>query len=182
MKSDQTGGGRSFFRATDKQKGNENFIYFFDPQMKTQPGPLDIYVYTNPFALVGENLEDGKFMISIKIENKKDGTANITQLKLIQKPPEGEASIISVGKCTVCIKKGSSHDFTDEWNKFHEADLTTKLSLPLITPKGTKNSTLEIRCEGKLNPTFSGKATQLISVNANYTYIQTFHEQIGGIC
>lgn len=181
VKSSQVGGGRSFFRVADKQKGNENFIYFFDPQIKTQPGPLDIYVYTTPFALVRENLEDGKFIISIKIENKKDGIADITGLKLIQKPPEGGSSLINVSNCTVCIKGSQPYDFSDEWVNNHEVNLT-KLNLSSITPKGTTNSTLEIRCEGKLNPSFTGKATQLISVNANYTYTQTFNEQTGGIC
>jgi len=181
VESEQTGGGSSKFGVVDQQEGNENFIYFFDPEVGTKTGPLDIYVYTVPFVLVKDKLHGNEFLIYIFIENKKDGVARIDNLKIIQNPVTEQERVINLTECTVCSEEYITCS-SFQWDG--TLDLVSNCGIApenlKVEKEGKDGSVLEIRCKGEIIPDrITGKGTQWISVEANYTYIQTFKEQIG---
>lgn len=184
--TDQTGGGSSKFGIIENSQGidNQNFMYFFDPDVKTQPGPVDVYVYTVPFVLpvdrVNHPTNPEPFLIFIPIENKGSGHIESITVDLyydsntLVLDPNGFNFYCMSKTCPVSLPK-KDEDFVGELKKF-----TFENEGGSINPGETyviynNNGTLR----GGSN--FVGKSTNLISVVVVYSYKQQFDEQIACI-
>jgi hypothetical protein len=85
----QTSGGWSDFgfspSATDE---HQKFVHDFTPSISAEPGPLNIYVFTDPYVIVTDEnnfKKDDQFEVVIKIQNTvKTGIAGISKIYLIQ--------------------------------------------------------------------------------------------------
>jgi hypothetical protein len=84
----QTSGGWSDFGiAPSDEDKYKKFVHGFNPHITAEPGPLNIYVYTDPYGIDAKTFSDNSepFEVIIKIQNTlKTGTANISELHLIQ--------------------------------------------------------------------------------------------------
>jgi len=186
--SEQKGGGSAKYGIIESEEGtaNENFMYFFDPEIKTNPGPLDVYLYTYPFVLPLETLTSAeaipgeRFRIYINIVNKGDGIAEITDVILIQ-TSEVDLPIIEDGDI-VCDYTTTDADEYCEGKKGN----CLRINLgedKLIEKSENDEDRVIITCNGDINTDnaqdFIGKATDFISILVQYRYKQVFDEQIG---
>lgn len=145
-------------------------ILEFNPQIKTEAGPIDLYVYTVPFVLNLDTMKqsnDFTFPIFIFAENKMEGTASIKEITLTS-----DSSFIKVTECG-----GKSV----EWNN-NRVTLTVNWKLE---PLGSKLSSNYILCRGVIRDDpkyrdFRGTDVRLMSVSTVYEYTQTFNERIAG--
>ena len=174
----QIGGGSAKFGLIDNDEGvdNQNFMYFFNPDIKTESGPIDVYTYTLPFVIpVNRMRSTGRptdFGIYIKIENKGEGIATIENLTLVQASETQD----SLKLLTACRPSDTSINFSFPTDC--SGNQGKCILIEGITPIQKKKS-VTIRCDGDTgDKPFFGKTTDLISVNANYKYLQTFNEQI----
>jgi len=188
MTSEQLGGGSAKYGVISNEKDNENFIYFFDPEIKTNPGPLDIYLYTYPFVIgVDEawerQTEESKpgFRVFIHIVNKEEGIAQIHNITFIQ-TSESDNPIIAENSI-ICenyyqpVNDPSSYCPNKRGN-------CIKMTYPEPIREEDENgeNQVYIKCDGTVsNDSFIGKITDFISVNVVYNYTQIFKEQIGCI-
>jgi len=173
----QYGGGSTKYAIVEKEKDNENFMYFFDPEIKTNPGPLDIYLYTYPFVLPIEEVEERQdedgdkpgFLIYLVISNKQDGIAKIRKMNLIQ-TSELKPVIVKSIKC-------GNDPKVDEENGNINVELTW--DRPIEKEGEEHKNRVEIRCTGYIykDTNFVGKTTDFISVVVEYDYTQIFDEQ-----
>ncbi|MDI6825829.1 MAG: hypothetical protein QMD36_01380 [Candidatus Aenigmarchaeota archaeon] len=184
--TEQIGGGSAKFGLIESDEGmdNQNFMYFFDPDIKTEPGPLDIYVYTLPFVIPAtmREVEGPDFGVYIKIKNKGKGTAIIDGLTLIQVNKRSDIpSPISITNCKLI---GNSSLFNDERsNDYCPPGKTGNCILITGNAPIKKDQDFTFRCNGEIvsEEPFYGKTTDFISVNASYKYLQTSEEQIACI-
>jgi hypothetical protein len=182
--TDQLGGGSAKFGLIDNDEGidNQNFMYFFNPDVKTDTGPVDIYTYTLPFVIpVNTMRATGKishFGVYIKIENKGDGLLKIQNLTLmLTGDKQNNLKILSSSSYpnNPCRSSDSAITFSQ---RDCSGDNGQCILIEDITPIGKKNS-VTIRCDGNTgSEPFIGKTTDLISVNSYYRYVQSFDEQI----
>jgi len=84
----KSGGWSDFGMAPSDEDDYRKFIHGFQPNINAEPGPLNIYVFTDPYGIDVESFRDNPLVaieIIIKIQNKvKDGTALIKKLYLVQ--------------------------------------------------------------------------------------------------
>jgi hypothetical protein len=85
----KSGGWSDFGIAPSDEDKFRNFIHKFNPHINAEPGPLNIYVYTDPWGISAEDFidvtGDDRAEVIIKIQNKvKTGTAEIDKLYLVQ--------------------------------------------------------------------------------------------------
>jgi hypothetical protein len=182
--TEQIGGGSAKFGLIESDQGmdNQNFMYFFNPDVKTEPGPLDIYTYTLPFVIPVNSPITGyqpNFGVYIKIKNKVDGIAFIENLTLIQirdtTTPQQPIEISS----TECLLSGGLSTYTVNPTTSCPPGKTGNCLLITIDKPIKKDEEITFRCNGRIKSTeFYGKTTDFISVNAYYTYVQTLNEQI----
>jgi len=176
--TEQSGGGSTKFGIIESNEGidNQNFLYFFDPVVKTSSGPLDIYTYTIPFV---QSINEGRnFTVYITVDNKGEGIAKIEKLyfyynKDVFRDPN------PLDQCYVYYTKLENRIDFQSWSCPPTENYCEFIFKPAIINKGEKFS---IICDGYLKSTaFYGKSTNLISVTSNYDYTQTFTEQIACI-
>jgi hypothetical protein len=95
VSSRQYGGGFSNYGIAPSDEGDWiKFLHYFDPETTAEPGPLNIYVYTDPYAIdwsyfnndFDNNGQVIPFYIVIKITNPKvqDSVAILDKLYLVQ--------------------------------------------------------------------------------------------------
>jgi hypothetical protein len=87
ISSRQYGGGYSNYGIAPSDEGDWiKFLHYFDPEVTAEPGPLNIYVYTEPYAIDYSYFSSQPFYIIIKITNPKvqDSVATLYQLHLVQ--------------------------------------------------------------------------------------------------
>ena len=85
----KSGGWSDFGMAPSDEDNFRKFIHGFKPNKNAEPGPLNIYVYTDPCGISAEDFigvpDDDKVEVIILIQNKvKSGTAEIKELYLVQ--------------------------------------------------------------------------------------------------
>jgi hypothetical protein len=194
ISTEQIGGGSSKFGIIESDDGydNQNFMYFFNPDVKTEPGPLDIYTYTLPFVVAYSQAkkigpDKPHFGVYIKIKNKGSGTAFFDNITLIQTSDTNPFDISN------CVLMENSLLFNKGINSNTYCSSGKNGNCIYISPVQRDNATLEkngewtFRCNGKIkdinNPSnsFIGKVTGLMSVVANYEYLQKYDEQIACI-
>jgi len=180
--TEQIGGGSAKFGLIQSDQGidNQNFMYFFDPVVMTEPGPLDIYTYTLPFVIPVTKTggDQSRFGVYIQIKNKGQGMAFIENLTLIQVINGSTNQPIEIPPTkTNCVLSGglSKYNVSDcPWPHVGNCILITYIENPIKKDEG-----MTFRCNGQIvDKEFFGKTTQLISINANYQYLQTFDEQV----
>jgi hypothetical protein len=183
--TEQIGGGSANFGLIRSDQGidNQNFMYFFDPVVMTNPGPLDIYTYTLPFVIpvqrTGETEgEPSQFGVYIQIKNKGKGMAFIENLTLIQVINGSTKKPIQIPP-TGCMLSGGLSVNTYEATDCSKSDTENCILIKNIDKPIKKDGGMTFRCNGQIvEKEFYGKTTNFISVNANYKYLQTFDEQI----
>jgi len=79
-----SGGGSGKYGLVPREEGHLSFLHYFDPEIETNPGPLDIYVFTDPYAVNTEWYKTEGFAVFIKIKNKAEGTAYLDNIILVQ--------------------------------------------------------------------------------------------------
>lgn len=89
ISSRQYGGGFSNYGIAPSDEGDWiKFLHYFDPEVTAEPGPLNIYVYTEPYAIDWSYFSqyNQPFYIIIKITNPKvqDSVATLNELHLVQ--------------------------------------------------------------------------------------------------
>jgi DNA-directed RNA polymerase subunit M/transcription elongation factor TFIIS len=159
-KSKQKGGGSSNFRIIfPVLEKPPNIDYEFVPSLKTQPGPIDAYVYTYPAVI---NLKEGReFEIIVRLVNKGDeGTATINNVTISSASEDLEIT------CP---------DFTTESCFDQQNCVTVYLSdSENILEKGDVK---EIQCVGNIDPGyFTERETAFIGVLTYYEYTQDFYD------
>ena len=84
--SQHQGGGFTLYGVAPREEGYVNFLHYFDPEITTEPGPLNIYVFTDPYAINLEEITSGEtFDVIIKIVNKvKDSIAVLNEIAFVQ--------------------------------------------------------------------------------------------------
>jgi hypothetical protein len=181
--TEQIGGGSAKFGLIDSDEGmdNQNFMYFFNPDVKTETGPVDIYTYTLPFVIPVNRMQEAvgssDFGVYIKIENKGDGTALIENLTLIQAADTQDSLSISTSNGPKCRSSDAPASSAEDCPGKTGKCILIKNIIPV-----EKKKSITFRCDGNIgNKEFIGKTTDFISVNANYKYLQTFNEQIACI-
>ena len=182
--TDQIGGGSTKFGIIESDEGfdNQNFMYFFDPDVKTEPGPLDIYTYTLPFVIPMNRVSgtDGwqagnepGFMIYTHIRNKGNGIARINNLELVQNNEQIDLSYFGISGCSMFIVFGEN--YTSGTSIVSQNKISFYFDNPIIPADGTAL----ITCKGWFSSSqFFGKTTEFISINAEYEYTQSFDHQI----
>ncbi len=176
--SEQHGGGSAKYGIVSRERDNENFMYFFDPDIVTNPGPLDIYLYTYPFVLPVIEITDrpdDDFKIYIVIDNKVGGIAELVNVTLIHTTELTPAVIQSID-CNGVSDNSNDNIIRLELCE-NGACASSLLSEPIET--GEENR-IYLRCKGTITGnSFDGKATDFISIIVDYLYTQIFEEQIG---
>jgi ribosomal protein L32 len=108
VSSRQYGGGFSNYGIAPSDQGDHiKFLHYFDPETTAEPGPINIYVYTSPYAIdwsyFSNNGQGGlPFYIIIKITNPKvqDSVATLDKLYLVQTfEAAGSQKFFSISKC-----------------------------------------------------------------------------------
>jgi hypothetical protein len=160
-------------------------MYFFDPDVKTETGPLDVYTYTLPFVLPVNELRSppsgsvaNQFQVYITIENKGNGIAYLKKglnfifnPDVLRKNSPMDGCYQYCNSLTMSCPDPNSSTVKDGNIKF--------LDQELILSSG---EIYTIICDAYLpNTSFVGKSTNIISVVTNYDYKQTFDEQIACI-
>jgi len=194
----QKGGGSSKLGIIESDRGidNENFMYFFDPDVKTEPGPVDIYTYTLPFIIPWNQLQkwqtDGNhgFSVFIHIDNHGDGELELEKLHLIQETPgirltETNGTSFNDVKCgLMSFSKisGEIPDFVDSKSNHiglcpGKSNYENCISFTNL-PKILSNGNIMISCHGSIIGEFVGKTTEFISIDAEYNYTQIYDEQL----
>ena len=168
--SQQKGGGTSKIKLVPQYSGYEKSIELFDPDIKTNPGPIDVYVYTNPSVIEVDQMKNFDVVINF-YNGGKDGTASIKNVILYQtfanldelpfeincEETKGTAEPVECPD----NKKGNCWQIT-----FNE---DSQLNIP---PKESR----QIYCDAIVNNEFAliHELTVPISVVSEYTYIQEF--------
>jgi len=174
--TDQSGGGSAKYGVIESGEGldNQNFMYFFDPDVKTQPGPVDVYVYTIPFVLPADRVSDNEpFLPFIQIENKGGGIIESITIDFIY---DSHILNISLQFSFYCTSRTCNVTFDQSGNPGNyiltlEGNIKSGESYTIYNSGGTLVDKDKI----------IGKSTGLISVVASYRYRQQFDEQIGCI-
>jgi len=184
-----SGGGSAKYGLAPQEEGNIDFLHYFDPEIETNPGPLDIYVFTDPYAV---NLDPDwytEFAAIIKIKNKAEGTAFLDNITLIQ-TFEGPWSYFEITQCYddednsytlnsytegECSGGGDRVNcFTLKFNQFYY----DRLNL-------TKDESKEIICIAtiKNRDNLTSALDDLISVfTPSYEFLQEFKETMTAEC
>ena len=89
VSSRQYGGGFSNYGIAPSDEGDYiKFLHYFDPEITAEPGPLNIYVYSDPYAIDWSYFNNNviSFYIIIKIANPKvqDSVATLNEIHLVQ--------------------------------------------------------------------------------------------------
>jgi hypothetical protein len=192
------GGGSSKIGLIESDEGtnNQNFMYFFDPDVKTEPGPVDFYVYTLPYIIPWNQLKKWQdptigagygFTSFINIRNNGEGEVNIKELYLIQ-----ETNKISLRHGGIDCKLMSVSETTAEnLEIFSTKDCPPDKIAVLgnndencisftINPTILSGGNIIIACYGEIDEDspIIGKMTEFISVDASYEYTESYTEQL----
>lgn len=99
----RSGGWSDFGMAPSDEDEFRKFIHGFDPDINAEPGPINMYVFTDPYGIDTTNFPVGEnFEIVIKIQNKvKTGTAYINDFYLIQEF-EVPDKLFDIKEATTC--------------------------------------------------------------------------------
>ncbi len=176
----QAGGGSGDIKLIDKASTE-----VFEPNIYTNPGPVDMYVYTYPYLLEFDKLKETftdsngvkyNFKFWITIKNKCDkinnpGRAEITDLTVIYPTRDIPINISCPGYSkSTCTEKMKGIEGTECFK--------ISPSKPLIlecNQYSGEEVTKEIKCYGKFtSKTFIGEKTSQASVLSDYKYIQNF--------
>jgi hypothetical protein len=177
--TDQNGGGSTKLGIieNDRTLDNQNFMYFFDPEVKTQSGPVDVYVYTVPFVLPASRITlTEPFLLFIPIENKGSGIIDSITIDLFY-----DQTILNIPSSSPFFSYCTSKICGVKFDKSGSPGHYTFKSINGTIGNGEIYTIYN--SEGLLQvatPTI-GKSTGLISVVAGYRYKQSFEEQISCI-
>lgn len=182
--TEQLGGGSVEARVTSEGLTKETF----KPEIKTNPGPLDIYVRTVPILLEFNKLKDDNFKVFIDIVNKctklsdiKSGYGEIdkgfTLIWSDSLPINIESCVNSSVEETPCPKNQEGKNCSK---------ITPNIGIykTVMCEKGSQEDEVKsLRCDFKFTTgSFKGKQTGLMSVISNYNYHYEFDESLGAIC
>jgi hypothetical protein len=107
ISSRQYGGGFSNYGIAPSDEGDWiKFLHYFDPEVTAEPGPLNIYVYTEPYAIDWSYFSSQPFYIIIKITNPKvqDSVATLNELHLVQTFEAGSQFFnLDTGAADTCV-------------------------------------------------------------------------------
>jgi len=167
-------------------------MYFFDPNVKTETGPLDVYTYNLPFVLPVNELsqqtgdEKNMFLVYITIENKGNGIAYLDRLNFIYDPKvfNQEENKVLRNCYDYCGAKACTSSVTNNPTCSSDGTTTGKCLFqftPTLIISNGEGYTIICNAYLPSNKPFIGKSTNLISVVTNYNYTQTFDEQIACI-
>jgi len=183
----KSGGGSCEYGLAPEEKGNVNYLHFFDPKIETNPGPLDIYVFTDPYAVNLDPQWYTEFAVVIKIKNKAEGRAFLDSVTLVQtfKDPYKYFNIIGCyddennlypstnsyegGGCTIDDDNCFTLGFTQHYGDFNL----------------TKDESKEILCTATTfqRSNLKGTYTDLMSVfTPTYEFLQEFKESKRAEC
>jgi len=170
--TEQAGGGSGDIKLVDKASGE-----FFEPKITTNPGPVDIYVYTYPYLLDFDKLNDPKipssqrFKFWIAIKNKcgkleNPGKMTLSKLTVVYPTSDIPIKIQCPGYTTNPCKEQI------EGKECFEIDKNIVIECDQYSGEEVLK---EIKCFGTFTvSTFKGEKTSQASVSADYTYEQTF--------
>jgi hypothetical protein len=105
VSSRQYGGGFSNYGIAPSDEGDYiKFLHYFDPEITAEPGPLNIYVYSDPYAIDWSYFNNNgiPFYIIIKIANPKfqDSVATLNEIHLVQTfEAAGSQKFFSISTC-----------------------------------------------------------------------------------
>jgi len=105
VSSRQYGGGFSNYGIAPSDEGDYiKFLHYFDPEITAEPGPLNIYVYSDPYAIDWSYFNNNRipFYIIIKIANPKvqDSVATLNEIHLVQTfEAAGSQKFFSISTC-----------------------------------------------------------------------------------
>ena len=186
LTTDQDAGGSAKFGVIESDEGidNLNFIYFFDPVVKTQPGPVDVYVYTIPFVFPANRVSPTEpFLTFIKIENKGSGSIEEITVVLIYDetildiPFESSIPISPTDTCSAYCS-GTTCNATFTIGGINGSRTFTSQG----AIEAGESYTIYDREGTLVDQNMVGKYTGLISaVASSYRYRQQFDEQIACI-
>ncbi len=182
--TEQLGGGSVEARVTSEGLTKESF----KPEIKTNPGPLDIYVRTVPILLEFDKLKDDGFKVFIDIVNKctklsdiKSGYGEIDKgLTLIW----SDSLQINIESCVNSTIEETPCPKNQEGKKCVKITPNIGIYKTVMCEEGSQEDEVKsLRCDFKFTTnSFSGKQTGLISVISNYDYHYEFDESLGAIC
>ncbi|MCX6821440.1 MAG: hypothetical protein NTW30_01545, partial [Candidatus Aenigmarchaeota archaeon] len=180
----QLGGGSCEVRVTSEGLTNE----IFKPEIKTNPGPLDIYVRTVPTLLEFDKLKDDGFKVFIDVVNKctkltdiKSGYGEIDKgLTLIW----SDSLPIDIDSCYNSTVEKISCPNNQEGKKCVKITPSMEKYKTVMCEQGSQDDEVKsLRCNFKFTTnSFSGKQTGLMSVISHYNYHYEFDESLGAIC
>jgi len=194
--TEQKSGGWSDFGIAPSDEGDfRKFIHGFKPNINAEPGPLNIYVYTDPWGIDASEFPstiapEDRAEVIIKIQNKvKSGIAKIDDLYLVQEfeVPDNLFDILE-GTCegTKALTQGTNGNLTVDttlpsglcsstWNNCLRFHFPNTL---ILKP----NDKITISCEINLDPniltTLTNEYTDQIRVFANFRYTQEWTNPI----
>lgn len=174
--SKQRGGGSSKFKLIPELSDYQDSM-FFDPEIKTTAGPIDVYVYTNPYVIVSS----GKtkmidFDVKIRLYNGGyDGTAYMNTITVYQtfENVDNKLFNINIDECKIGSVEITRDNIKtipcprDKKGNCFELNFTEDFLLE-IKPGNSK----EISCVAEDLVDIDREITNTIGVTADYTYTQ----------
>jgi hypothetical protein len=187
----KSGGWSDFGIAPSDEDQYRKFIHGFNPNINAEPGPLNIYVFTDPWGIDASEFigvpDEDKLEVIIKIQNKvKSGTAEIEDLYLIQEfelpPPklfdikqdripivcEGNKGLRQNQNFTLSVASEYCSETSGNCLKFHFD--------PIL--KINPNEKITISCIADVQYASSYEYTDQIRVFANFEYTQEWTKPI----
>jgi len=181
--SQHQGGGFTLYGVAPREEGYVNFLHYFDPEITTEPGPLNIYVFTDPYAINLDEITSGEtFDVIIKIVNKvKDSVAVLDRLAFVQtfEVPSGLFTINPSSCQSLVINLNYTTNFNPEGICTDDKHNCFEL---LFEPKELKLSydeSEEIECKATVtSSSISNRLTDQIRVYSIYTFVQDFDKSL----
>ncbi|MEM5776902.1 MAG: hypothetical protein QXJ06_00445 [Candidatus Aenigmatarchaeota archaeon] len=142
--TEQKGGGTSkflsypYYSFENLNKKIENEIKNFNSKTISLPGPLDVYVFSNPIIITSANSDN--FYFEIKLENGLYGTALIKDLKLLI-----QREYVDILKCTDNYLKDIEFSHCEK----EGYDICLNFNIKQI--EISESDTYSIVCEAKIN-------------------------------
>ena len=166
--SEQKGSGVGEYRLVPQYTGYEKSIEFFDPQIITKPGPIDVYVYVYPPVIELDKTEEFDVIINF-YNGGKDGIAAIKNVTLIQtfKNIDEKPFVIN---CPEIGKKSNAIECPNNKNGNCWEILFSEEESLYIPERDSR----EIFCKATRQDSINKELTDTISVIAEYEYIQDF--------
>ncbi len=190
--TEQKSGGWSDFGIAPSDLDNyRKFVHGFNPNINAEPGPLNIYVYTDPWGISAADFKEpiadasDRAEVIIKIQNKvKSGTAKINDLYLVQEfeVPDKLFNIIT-GSCegtrglvqpsNLTVVSDPSGVCSSNWKNCLYFTFPNTLTL-----KPNEKVTISCKIETIKEPPQSNEYTDQIRVYANFQYTQEWTNSI----